>query len=260
MTTRKPSFDLKLDRAQKHLVDLQSVLTEFARQRPYTVRLVREGKKQRPIWRLHRRRHPDISTSLIAGDFVYNVHSGLDHLAVRLVPSERRTKVSFPIYFEGVWEPSIPGENPERAKARGRWQSTVKKMHPDAIAILKGLQPDDDSDQNTQSINSLLVLRRLSNTDSHKHLPVMSFGMDQAVVHWNMSNGASGTMGPSGTIQHDAVIEGIPNSAVNVQVEGTPLVLVRVTDPQRDIPIPRSCDIILSRARDIVEMLRPYVR
>lgn len=67
----------------------------------------------------------------------------------------------FPIYRQGVCEPPVEGENPERAKDRQRWASDTKKLPVDAITLLKRPQPADHGGH--EPIPILELVNRLSN-------------------------------------------------------------------------------------------------
>src|SRR5215212_2557483 len=124
-----PSYIAKVARAKKHLIDLQAAIDLFAGDHPYTARERIEGKKQRKVWRLTFTGDPaNTDIPVIAADAIYNLRSSLDHLMSSLVPSNQRSSAMFPVYFEGVWEPSPPGENKQRCKERACWASDTKSL------------------------------------------------------------------------------------------------------------------------------------
>ena len=120
------SYDLKVDRAEKHLIELEFEIRRYTRRHPYLVRPGMEGKRE--VYRFEFTRQPDDELAVIAGDFIYDIHSALNHLAAALVPSKNRTKTGFPIFWQGVWEDPVAGENEQRAKDRGRWASYTREM------------------------------------------------------------------------------------------------------------------------------------
>src|SRR3954469_10609303 len=110
------SFDFKLNRALEHLEALERELTTWLKTKPYT--LVDEpdpdGAPDSVKFRVRARRLrieriepvPD-RFSLLIGDFLFNVRSALDHLALALAykftPSISDTQVGwseFPIFGE----------------------------------------------------------------------------------------------------------------------------------------------------------------
>src|SRR4051812_18022417 len=125
MSAVVPSFVAKIARAKEHLIELEGVVDAFGESRPYTVRQRINGKGK--VWRLEFTADPaNTDIPVVAADVIYNLRSGLDHLMGSLVPRKRRSSVMFPIMWEGVWEPAVPGENADRIKQRERWQSCVK--------------------------------------------------------------------------------------------------------------------------------------
>ncbi len=97
----------------------------------------------------------DILLSL--GDFVYNLRSGLDQLAWQLCLSgggDPGRDTMFPIYEK------------EDAKSEELFQKRVKGMPPDAIAIIRELQPYKRSASYRQ--HPLWQLNELGNIDKHR--------------------------------------------------------------------------------------------
>lgn len=132
------SYDLKADRAEKHLIELEFEIHRYTRRHPYRARPGMEGKRK--VYRLEYTRQPDDELAVIAADFVYNIHSALNHLAVSMVPPKNRSSVAFPIFWQGVWEDSIEGENEQRIKDRARWCSYTREMPDEVVAILSTLR------------------------------------------------------------------------------------------------------------------------
>ena len=93
----------------------------------------------------------------------------------------------FPIFWQGVWEPPVPGDDEERTKARQRWRTYTREMRPEAIAHLKWLQPPDTGGSNDR-LDVLTVINRLSNTDRHSKLPVISTGLKHCQVRGATGN------------------------------------------------------------------------
>jgi hypothetical protein len=226
-----PSYVAKLNRAKRHLVELESAVDRFTNTHPYEVATSVEGKKKRKIRRINFTSSPD-NTEIpeIAADVVYNLRSALDHLMAALVAPSERTHVYFPIYFHGVWEPAGPREDPERTKQRGRWMSDTQTVSEGALAVLKKLQPP--ATPNLGETNLLTVINSLSNTDRHTKFPVLAQGLRGLIVNWTMPNGTIGTGGALAPTAHflknQAQIGKIPYRAVNVDVYGEPVIAVRV--------------------------------
>jgi hypothetical protein len=257
----RASYDLKLDRAEAHLVELERAIDRYVQRHPYEIQSRVEGKKQRLGRYFRFTEQPDPIVSVILGDFVYNVRSALDHLRAALVPKSRERNGYFPIHFPGVWEPPVPGESKDRTKQRRSWETETRGMRPEAIAILKQVQIEATSDGDNPG--PLVALNRIAMKDRHTKLPVV----------------AAALLNPSGTcrladgqvlvVRDIAVQEGVPDGAyihvpegaVDVNIQGTPAVMVRVSAPDSGIRVPDALrGSILPGSRSVVELLRPYVR
>lgn len=259
MSAPKPSFIAKMDRAEHHINDLEHVIAGYSARHPYKVSVSRENKKQ--VYRLVFTERPPDEISVIAADIVHNLSSGLDHLAAALVPSSRRDSTMFPIFFEGVWEPSVPGENPETTEARLRWNSCVKKMHPEAVAILKGLQRNYVAEDRSQH-PTLVAIRRLSNTDKHSQFPLVLQGLQHCTGSYRRQGSVitQTIRDPFYLVKDNTTLKGVPDDAVNVQIKGTPLVTIRVSPPAWNIPIPVALKGSLQWLREtVIPSLTPFL-
>jgi hypothetical protein len=225
-----PSYLAKVSRAEKHLIELHEAIEEYAARKPYTVRQGVEGKMQKTIHRLVFTSDPgNTDIPIIAADVIYNLRSGLDHLMSCLVANKERSGVIFPIFFQGVWEDPLPGENAERGKLRARWASDTKSLKAPALTILKGLQPPEDTGDDTEA-DRLRVLNSLSNRDRHEKLPVTVSGLGDFAISLKRADGKVYKALPDLVVdfaKNDAPIQ-IPEDSVDVKIDGTPLVVIRV--------------------------------
>jgi hypothetical protein len=260
------SFNAKLRRAEKHVKDLEAEIERYSARHPYTVRPVFEGKK--PSLRLEFTEYPeDTDISLIAGDALYNLRAALDHLMAALVPKAQQRSVYFPIFFQGVWGESVPGENEERTKTRARWRSYTANVADDAIAILKAVQPRDGARDSDPTLNFLAALNRLAVKDRHVKLPFIAPTLGQPVVTFLRADGAakkSGTKLAAGhTLEDGARLNPNPwpDGAVDVQIEGAPVITVKVGGPNSNIQLPVSLAEGLVKVREqIIRPLAPFTR
>jgi hypothetical protein len=263
-----PSYLEKISRAEKHLVELHEAIDQYAAAKPYTVRKGIEGKKEKVVHRLVFTADPaNTDIPVIAADVIYNLRSALDHLMSALVANKDRGSAMFPIFFQGVWEAIVPGENQQRVKERMRWASDIKTLRDEPVAILKRLQPREDTGDGTQAI-PIAVINSLSNRDRHEKLPIFVSGLLEVYFRWTL---------PDGTVQRGkGISEGsdlffenkarlqIPEDAMDVEIEGTPLVAVRVGQDKagrdRHLMIPTFLDELMPSIRaDVIDKLVPYV-
>ncbi len=226
-----PSYLAKVHRAKKHLIDLKDEINRYAATKPYTVSERIEGKKEREVRRLTFTADPaNTDIPIIAADVIYNLRSSLDHLMSSLVSCKDRGSAMFPVFFQGVWEPPLPGENEQRGRDRSRWTSYTKSVHPEALAFLKSAQPPDDAGDGEEA-HLIRFLNRLSNRDRHEKLPVLVTGLRHLTVSWETPNGLRQT----GLVPHsqtsffeDEARLDLPYDAMNVEIEGSPLIVIRV--------------------------------
>jgi hypothetical protein len=259
-SSRRRSYDLKFDRAEKHLIDLEGEVSRCCATHPYAVTQTREGKRQKAVWRFRYTSQPPDVIALIAADFIYNLRSGLDHLAATLVRTGDRDM--FPIFFQGVWETGIEGENAQRSKERQRWNSLIRNMHPGAVAILKSAQPPDLGGNQRESTHSLAMLNRLSNKDRHTKLPIHVGRLAGPQINCRTPDGAwyRGALAANEALEDDAKLD-IPHNATDVYIMGTPVVVIQMSSNHEGFKIPEAFrDISLRDMRRLADLLRPFDR
>jgi hypothetical protein len=232
MSAVVPSYVAKISRAEKHRVELHEAIAEYAARKPYTVRKGIEGKKKKTVHRLVFTADPaNTDIPIIAADIVYNLRSGLDHLMSGLVANKKRSRVIFPIFFQGVWEPSSPREDAQRRKLRERWTSDTKTVKAPALTILKALQPPDGAGDGMEA-DRLSVLNSLSNRDRHEKLPVLVSGLADFTFQVVGSDGIEKRgipkPGTDSDFAHNDARLRVPEDAVKVDIEGTPVIVIRV--------------------------------
>ena len=246
-----PSFISKVNRAEKHLRGLEGAIEACAATHPYAARKRVQGKEE--AFFLEFTAQPiNTDIPIIAGDFVQNLHSGLHHLAV-LLASRNRSSIMFPIFWQGVWNEGVQGENEQRAKNRERWITYTRDMRPEAVAILKALQPPDGGGES--DIHKLLFLNRLSNTDRHKKLNAVPAGLTQVEATITKADGTKEEVVDAevrfGVVQDGAKIFLKPGE-VDVEVRGTPTVMIAFTDPKGQIILPDGFQRMLEWVREKV--------
>jgi hypothetical protein len=259
-----PSYIGKVRRAEKHIIELKAAISKWAGvssdTRPYTVRPRPQGKHQgRVRWELHFTAGvANTDVPLIAADVIYNLRSSLDHLIAACVKSADRKSVMFPIFWKGVWEPAIPGENSERTKARNRWASIAGKVPTDAVAVLKSLQPPDDAGDAQQG-DVLRILNELSNNDRHTKLPLIANGLEGILIVWQLPDGKimRGWSPPDANgatfVENGAEIQGVPNGAVHMESYGAPEIVVRRAVRSKQIPNDISLVSFLDQAVGVIK-------
>jgi hypothetical protein len=259
MVAIEPSYFAKLRRAEHHLGELAEAIAAYANSHPYTFQLLGAGSG-----RLTFTSYPentDIPT--VAADAIYNMRSALDHLMVALVPASRERKVYFPILFDGVWDDPVPGEGEARARDRERWVTYVKGAHPQAVAILKKMQPSSIESDSDPTINFLVALNRMAVRDRHTRLPMTAPTLAKYTMTATRGDGAmsTGWGDAPGALHADGLMTGLPDGIVDARIRGDTVVAVRVGGSGGYLRLPDSLATGLRVCRHrVVAPLLPFVR
>lgn len=273
---KPPSYVAKLWRAKKHLIDLEAAIRDFNDTAPYAI-VTHRDSAGRLTYRLrftHNLHGTEVP--LIAADLIMNLRSSLDHLMNALVQKQQRGKATFPVYFSGVWEPPVRGENAERLKSRERWASDTKTVRKEAVDVLKGFQPSEDA-PDTFEPSTLRALNALANRDRHQRLPVVVGGL-RDVEYWVTNR--------DGSISHAELVfeekslfaanaslpipvekrRGAPPVPLKVRIRGVPEVLIELRGSRPGLPalavdIPRALAETMTWVETTVfPLLLPYVQ
>jgi hypothetical protein len=260
--TERPSYDLKLERAEKHLIDLEDAIARYSDSHPYEVRAEREGKNQERVHRFWFTRQPPDEIALIAADFLYNIHSGLNHLACALA-SKERSHVGFPIFWQGVWEPPADGDDKQRSDDRIRWQTYTRNMDERAVEILKVAQPYDRG-RETLNTHSLAMLNKLRNKDAHSKLVVVGASLRHPQGGCVTQDGVEYSVNPLDEWEGpaDGATLHLPEDATEVHLTGTAVVVLRVAElDEGGFLLPDVFRALgFDTTRNLVEALRPFDR
>lgn len=192
-------------RAEKHLEELNDLLAPYNVVRDYEVRETVEHQPNKRVWvyRIFGMESQPVF-SIILGDFLFNVRSALDHVAVALVPNKRKDSASFPICTidpHGV-HPNDPKGDADR---RRKWETATRGMSADALAIVELFQPYNAKPSNIHrgiqldpEDTVLALLSAFQNADKHRRLITAASALipDSVVVR----NRASGEAIPASLI------------------------------------------------------------
>jgi hypothetical protein len=158
---------LKTERAEKHIADLESVVSAFLKTGPYE-EVIEECGDGRSVYRARVIAQPEPRWGLILGDAVHNLRSSLDHLAVALVKAH------------GVVAPSDETAFPF-AKAAKDFEDQLKRRvagaSQAAMDKIRTLKPYPDGN------DALWGLHRLDIVDKHHLLiPVGSAARIERII------------------------------------------------------------------------------
>jgi hypothetical protein len=145
---------VKIQRAKKHIHELDADIAAFLKANPYRVFTEDEADTGDKVWRVQVGKHPPPRWSAIAGDAVHSLRSALDLLISQLVLANGRTvtdKTAFPIWgAESKYKSGRPGYAKGASKA--------------ALDILYALKPYKGGH------DGLWRLHRLDIVDKHRLL------------------------------------------------------------------------------------------
>jgi hypothetical protein len=119
----QPSWRLKIERAEHHLLDLRHLVKRY--QEGHHYRAVCPNPPRQPThsgFVLDITEPPDDQIAIVLGDLLFNVRSALDHIAVACAPPARKRQAGFPIY-----------ERPDDEEQR-KFESMTRGVAPEAMA------------------------------------------------------------------------------------------------------------------------------
>jgi hypothetical protein len=121
----------KVERAKKHLSDLEVARDRFIETKPYVILPERNPQTGDHIFKITDITVPPAEIGLIAGDAIHNLRSALDHLAWQLVLANGQTpgnQTGFPIFDEA-------------AKYTARRHRYVQGMAQSAVDAIDAAEP-----------------------------------------------------------------------------------------------------------------------
>jgi hypothetical protein len=147
---------LKLERADKHIADLNAAITAFRSTNPYKVGSKHDLKQDAPLYFMEEVADVPDAIRLIVGDAIHNLRSALDHIAMQLWIAGGRLgnvkAVAFPIFDSA-------------AKYVTEGAGKIKGARPDAIKVIDAIEPYHGGNG-----HALWILQELNNIDKHRLL------------------------------------------------------------------------------------------
>jgi hypothetical protein len=148
---------VKIERAYKHLHELEAAIMRLGELSLYSVSHERKSEAAKPSLKVVPVHVYGFEIPAIAGDVVHNLRSALDHLAFQLVSvgvesgevrTENWTDIQFPIFH------SPDGNEPRKRRC-------IQGARREAIEAIDALKPYKNGNP------ALWLLRNLDNTDKH---------------------------------------------------------------------------------------------
>jgi hypothetical protein len=151
---------IKIDRAKKHLADLDDAIRAFQSRKPYLVYVEFDSKPGYETYRFRERERIPVECSAVLGDCIHNMRSALDHLATALVLANGATPTQYTAFPIGSSETNF------RTSGIGR----MKGASDAAIKLVESFKPYKGGNV------SLYRLHILDIADKHQLLlPVVVF-------------------------------------------------------------------------------------
>jgi len=275
---------LKVQRAEKHMVDINHEAVRYASSNPYSFTRIRLPESQKEIrMRFHITEQPDPMIAVMLGDFIHNLRSALDYVVVACVPKQRRKSASFPILFQDIFAQDNKGQVVVNDTKLGEnFITATKGLHPEAMAHIVELQPCRHPVY--ANVNILGIISRLENADKHRQLITIGCGGQDFTASFtvrglNKPINRHGLLVTGGQILKDNTVipynvdlDGIPHpdgtfvrySDVDMQLTGTAKILVKVArvggnSPPDDFLLDSIMTSALSDVREILKRLEFFV-
>ena len=156
MTHNLIGVDKKIERAEKHILDLQDARKRFIDTDPYPTGGQRNPETRCPEYRVLSVRAIDSDIAAIAGDVIQNLRSALDHLAYQLVIVGTRKPGPFTHVYYPIAKSATDYETEKLRKTKGMRQDAI-----DAIDATKPYRGGNDT---------LWQLHELNLVDKHRLL------------------------------------------------------------------------------------------
>jgi len=271
----KRSWDLKVERAEKHLEEVKDQITAYALKHPYRPVRARQPKGKRNIWlyRLEMTEEPDPMIPIIVGECLYGIRSALDHLAVAMAPRSRKGSAAFPVEATDPWKRNDKGAFVYDEERRISFTSKIRGIPADAVAMIKEAQPYR---RDRPEVDALALISRLENADKHREPVGMSYGLAKFESQVRFRNHVLAQRSEPGLYEHGAEVAKFdfgfayrtdptfrppPESEVQVEFSGTAAVAIKVAGIEGHFGMPESLEILVAWMRDVaIPELSPFVR
>ncbi len=169
-SSRTAGIYAKVERAKKHVRELEALVQGFFETNPYEIVVQDDpdtGDRAFTVKILHQ---PPLEWSAVVGDAVHNLRAALDLLVCELVRGEGqpiKDNTSFPIFrskdaFDNAFKSGVPGQ--------------IKGAPKDAIRLIRRLKPYKGGNE------PLFWLHRLDIADKHRVLITVGSAHENVIV------------------------------------------------------------------------------
>ncbi|MEN8615501.1 hypothetical protein ABFB09_09580 [Dehalogenimonas sp. THU2] len=224
---------LKIQSAKKHMVDIQEAARAYASSQPYSfIRINLPDATNQIGYTFRIIKQPDPMIAVMLGDFIHNLRSALDYVAVACAPRKYRYETAFPIVRQDIFAKDESGEFVVKdSKIRKDFESKIQWINTEAKALILRLQPYQFGNLAPRIV--LGIISRLENADKHRELITIGCGGRDFIAsfiipdlpepipyHQSLAVG-------SDFLKHDTpIVFNLPSNVIGTN--GTPLLLSEV--------------------------------
>ena len=250
-----PPYFMRIAWAQENLELIRAEVTNWCAGKPFVVNHFVEDEHH-----MYGVNFPASVPSIIVREvsyFCHNLRSAMDYMVSTLAPtgpSGLSRSTHFPMFWKGVWDETPEGKPKGKTRSRIQWERYTEGMPHEAIAILKGLQPDKAERNTAGKIYRLYALYELWNEDKHRTLPTIEPGIFDCQVLWNAPGAdrlASRYVPAEKFVKNNAAFE-LPEMVENVEIVGSVDVAIKFGDPMGYVPLVKYFDSVLNSVRERV--------
>jgi hypothetical protein len=270
---------LKIQRAEKHMVDINQEAMRYAESHPYTLQRIRFLDSDDTIWgRFRITKQPDPMIAIMLGDFIHDLRSALDWVVVACSPRKHRYKAGFPILSKDIFAKNTDGNFMFGETERKSVEACLGGLCPEARAYVMRLQPYHLGTSTHRAI--LGLISRLENADKHREFITIGCGGQDftgsiSYLDFPKRFEVAGVLTTEETAIRDntavsyvldaKVLPLVHPSEMNMHLTGTVKVFVEVARPDGSQPpdiylIDTLMDSALSSVKRIVKRLESFVR
>ena len=272
MTATVSSWQVKISRAEHHLADLDSLAAEYIDGHHYRAKCISPLDGDDGEWILEITAQPSFLLGAILGDYLFNIRSALDHIAVAVTQPKHQRDIYFPVLAKSCTIGKC-------GVKRDAFLHATKGMDPRAAAIIKQSQPfqkwpHESDPSHPGKRGPLYVLSEFQNADKHRALTILNGGLSDAMLIVRVHGGCVTERSPipfrhandGAKIGDGNSHSGFAYTEVDVDVVGSGHISAVVSSKGGNVwHYPISGDtaitrVILEHARGIISTLEPIAR
>lgn len=217
------------------MVEIRDAIRAYANGEPYAISRIREPKSKGSVWQYGLTFDPpDPMIVMMLGDFVHNLRSALDHVAVACSAQKYRKAASFPIAAKDPFALDAAGEFVDRdGDARKSYLLAIRGMNFTVRAMVAEVQPYGRSPES----DVFRILSVLDNADKHREMIAIGSGLRGATLSLSIRGipHSAHTLGPNDFFYDGAKVfsftvvnRQLKDSEVDVKCSGATRISIKI--------------------------------